>query len=320
MTFAGSRLNSPDQCPSHAPRPCHFYFVFGQKVSSQINVIFQSSIKYSSPTVWYSTDQTNNTKIDADSRFFTLISWITSRYVYYGYLDNLDPDTTYYVKVGDASNSASESAVRKVKTGPIDNQPFTFAVGGDVGCEWPYPTLSSQQVAKREVLFLALGGDIAYANGLPGCYQRWDTLLWMFEESLITPSGYTIPFVTCIGNHEAGVPWGSYDKKTAPYYFTYLPSEPFNGRNPEDLSSYRYHLIGNETVLYALDSEITLTSESQVNWLSDLMGNTHAHLPNKLALYHVPLFPGSRSITTLPIGHLRDIWLPLFEVSVKNCI
>jgi len=161
---------------------------------------------------------------------------------------------------------------------------------------------------------LALGGDIAYANGLPGCYQRWDQLFWMWERTLITPSGYTIPFICAIGNHEAGVPWGSYDKRTAPYYFTYLPWEPLLGRNPEDLSSYHYHIIGNNTVLYALDSEITLTSEAQVPWLVQLMGTDHAALPNKLALYHVPLYPGARTPATLPIPHLRDVWVPVFDM------
>jgi hypothetical protein len=199
------------------------------------------------------------------------------------------------------------------KTGPASGA-FTFAVGGDVGCEWPYPELTSQQVATREILFLALGGDISYGNGLPGCYQRWDQLLSMWDRTLITPSGLTIPFIFAIGNHEAGVAWGSFDKKTAPYYFDYLPYEPINNaRQPDSLLSYHYHIISNSTVLYSLDSDITLSSSAQVSWLTNLMGGVHSEIPNKLALYHIPLYPGSRTLQTLPIPSLRETWLPVFD-------
>jgi len=237
----------------------------------------------------------------------------TYRYLYYGYLENLNPDTTYWVYVGDSMNPASYSDIKKFRTGPADGTNFTFAIGGDVGCEDPYPEMTSTQVAKKDVLFVAIGGDIAYANGMPGCYWRWDKLLWMWDRTLVSPSNFTIPFLFAIGNHEAGVAWGSYNKKTAPYFFNFLPHEPINGRDPEALDSFHYHLIGNNTVLYSLDSEIIVSSDDQVAWISGLMGGDHAALPNKLAMYHVPLYPGSRAITDLPIPHLRDIWLPLFD-------
>jgi len=248
----------------------------------------------------------------AEARTFNLISYFTYRYLYYASLDNLQPDTIYYLQVGDTTNSNSFTTIKRFKTGPTTGN-FSFAVGGDIGCEWPYPELSSQLVASREILFLALGGDIDYGNGLPGCYQRWDQLLLMWERTLITPSGLTIPFIFAIGNHEAGVAWGSYNKKTAPYYFNYLPFERINGRDPENLLSYHYHIISNSTVLYSLDSDITLSAQSQIGWLSSLMGGDHAAIPNKLALYHVPLYPGSRTLQTLPIPGLRESWTSVFD-------
>jgi hypothetical protein len=312
-SFVGSRLGIPDTCKAYSPKPCHFYILMGLNVSSQIVVVYQSYIEYKSPVLYFSDDGSTFDQVPAESRYFSHISPFTYRYLYYSSLDNLMPSSTYYLQVGDSMDPTTLSDIKKIRTGPSDNSPFTFAVGGDVGCEFPYPEMTTQEVAKREVLFLALGGDIAYGNGLAGCYNRWDNLLWMWEKYLITPSNYTIPFIMSIGNHEAGVAWGSYDKTTAPYYFNYLPFEAVNGRDPETLDSIHYHLIGNSTVFYALDSEITLHSEDQVTWLSDLMGGDHALLPNKLAIYHVPLYPGSRSITTDPIPNLRTNWMPVFD-------
>jgi len=163
------------------------------------------------------------------------------------------------------------------------------------------------------IFIFALGGDISYGNGMPGCYQRWDKLLWMWEKTLVTPSGLTVPFICAIGNHEAGVAWGSFNKKTAPYYFYYLPFEPITNRDPFDLLSYHYHIISNSTVLYSLDSDITLSSDSQIDWLSNLMGGVHQSIPNKLAIYHVPLYPGSRTLLTNPIPSLRKSWTPVFD-------
>jgi len=313
MSFVGSRLNSPDLCTTYAPKPFHFYLLFGTNVSSQISAIFQASVSYGNPVLWYSTDGITFLTSSAETNYFQLIAPFTTRYLYYAFLDNLTPGTTYYVKAGDLSNPNSQSPVLKFRTGPMYNEPYEFAVGGDVGCEFPYPEMTSQQVATREILFLALGGDVAYANGLPGCYQRWDKLLWMWERTLITPNNYTIPFIFAIGNHEAGVAWGSYSKATAPYYFNYLPWEAVNGRNPEELDSFHYHVIGNSTVLYSLDSEITLSAPAQVGWLTSLMGGAHANLPNKLAIYHVPMYPGSRAPTDDPIPYLRESWLSVFD-------
>uniref|UniRef100_A0A6B2L8A7 Purple acid phosphatase N-terminal domain-containing protein n=1 Tax=Arcella intermedia TaxID=1963864 RepID=A0A6B2L8A7_9EUKA len=209
VTFAGSRLGTPDKCPSYAPAPCHVYLTLGKDISKNINVIFHSMNHYAHPIVYYgllNTTQINSNNfmnMTAADYPLDFISQFSKRWVYYAYLDNLLPDQTYYYLVGDAGDPATYSTLKKFRTG-ITGGSYKFASGGDVGVEWPYPTMTTQQVAARDPLFLVLGGDIAYANGLPGCYQRWDDLMWMFQNSLVTADGRSIPLIVSIGNHEAG--------------------------------------------------------------------------------------------------------------------
>jgi hypothetical protein len=53
---------------------------------------------------------------------------------------------------------------------------------------------------EHKILFI-----LNFESGIPGCYRRWDAVLDWLEEGLVTPSGYTIPIITAIGNHEAGM-------------------------------------------------------------------------------------------------------------------
>lgn len=61
-----------------------------------------------------------------------------------------------------------------------------------------------KSAASYEPYFAAIGGDLTYDNGYLGCYPRVDTWLSYWQDEMVTPSGYTVPLITAIGNHEAG--------------------------------------------------------------------------------------------------------------------
>src|SRR5699024_11201494 len=61
-----------------------------------------------------------------------------------------------------------------------------------------------QHAASYEPYFAMVGGDLAYANNMPGCYLRWDQWLYNWGKYMVTPSGFLLPMISAIGNHESG--------------------------------------------------------------------------------------------------------------------
>jgi hypothetical protein len=59
-----------------------------------------------------------------------------------------------------------------------------------------------KQIGEQDPAFLIIGGDLAYHNGDPNCYKRFDYVMRELQE-IRSPSGHMIPLLTCIGNHEA---------------------------------------------------------------------------------------------------------------------
>ena len=63
--------------------------------------------------------------------------------------------------------------------------------------------ITSATVA-QEPLFVVIGGDLAYDNGMPSCYRCWDQYLTGWESRMVTPQGFTVPLLTVVGNHDVG--------------------------------------------------------------------------------------------------------------------
>ncbi len=64
------------------------------------------------------------------------------------------------------------------------------------------------------------GGDTAYENGFVNCLHTWDGWFYRWEHLMVTPMGFTVPFVMAIGNHESG--GFSRPRSDVPYYFKYF--------------------------------------------------------------------------------------------------
>ncbi len=44
-----------------------------------------------------------------------------------------------------------------------------------------------------------LGGDLAYENSIPACYERMDDFIDMYQTEMLNPAGELIPFLSAIG-------------------------------------------------------------------------------------------------------------------------
>ena len=229
------------------------------------------------------------------------------RWVYYGELSGLEPDTTYHFVAGDLADPASYTAAHKFRTAPLD-QSFSFASGGDLGISPNAKTLL-QIAASLEPLYISLGGDLAYANAMKPCYPRWDAWLDMYEKAAKTPSGYTVPILTSVGNHEAG----GFDQPLShlPFYTRYFVQESLNGRLPQDLPTYNTKYIGNQLML-SLDSSVITSPEDQVSFISAELSKAPPGTL-KTAMYHAPGYPSIRSFTNSQSKSIRKHFVPTFD-------
>jgi hypothetical protein len=234
------------------------------------------------------------------------------RYQCWADLIGLLSNSTYYYSPMIMSDYMNISAGNfKFRTGPslLSNHSFSFIEGGDVA-------LSREQVAllkyasKLEPLFFIIGGDIAYENGDPNCYRKWDQFFNDWNEYMITPNGYSVPLLTCIGNHEASgfnVP-RSYDA----YYIRLFPHQTgLQSIDPQSRKLYHRHKIGSQTGIVLLDSSVHTSISDQTGWLKSTL-NDMSSLRNKFVAYHVPVYGSKQSI--LEIGSQQQSqWIPLFD-------
>ena len=289
--------------------PCHTYLTFNTNASTDVIVHFHSTKLYVNPRVHFGTSSgaANYTNIVIASSHKVDIE--VSRYVYYGFLHSLTPDTTYYFTVGDGDVVTGDTfiAEKKFRTAPVVGD-FNWITGGDIGAQPASVTLMTN-AANKEPLFMAIGGDLAYANGIRACYQRWDKFLSNLESSAVTPLGYTVPFVMAPGNHEAGG-WGQ-PAKNMRFYNRYFVHENLAGRAASALPLHHVHYIANQ-VLIALDSNVVETPASQVNWLRNVMQSAN-NGSVKMAMYHAPGYPSFRPLSDPQSTGVRTYFVPVFE-------
>ena len=225
----------------------------------------------------------------------------------------LEPGAGYDFEV--LFDGRSAGPVRSFRTVPLQG-PVRIAAGGDVGAE-PLSLALLTEAARQSPHLLAIGGDLAYANGLVSRWPRWRTWLEYVTEALVTPEGHTVPMVLSIGNHEVnvgregGVPASSPPEQKAPFYFALFGQNQEGGRFPEDGGATHFRRgLGSVGALYVLDSGHLVSHEAQASWLAERM-EADADLPNRLAVYHVPLYPAHRSYEGSAEG--RAAWEEVFH-------
>jgi hypothetical protein len=224
------------------------------------------------------------------------------RVVHVAPLTHLRPDTVYWFVAGDATSGFRRE--RSFRTLPADDSPIDFVAGGDMSIGWQ-PRFSSWRAARTQPRFALLGGDLAYCDGMPEGYERWQRWFDDWDVSMRTSEGHLIPIVAAVGNHDRrrsnDAPPGV---DPAPFFNGFFYQDPA-GR------SYFSRRFGARAALSVLDTgHLTPHGGAQRDWLAAEL-REHAEIPVRFALYHVALFPAARPLVVeSDPGHA---WLPLFD-------
>lgn len=117
-----------------------------------------------------------------------------------------------------------------------------------------------------------------------------------------------------IGNHEAGG-W-SQPRYHVGLYLRYFPHQlGLQGLDPQQRPLYHYHKLANHTAIVVLDSGIVEPINGiQLEWLKDaLQKASQAGFKNRLAYYHLAMYPAVTFRHQQMSEALQSAWAPVFE-------
>ncbi|MEM7262376.1 MAG: PA14 domain-containing protein [Planctomycetota bacterium] len=210
-------------------------------------------------------------------------------------IDALEPDTVYEIRRADVRDPL------RFRTAALNPTRLSFAVGGDAG-----PSEASRRVctqaARRSPLFAVIGGDIAYGNGRDP--QKWIDFLRLWNETMVTPDGLSIPLLVSIGNHEVDgkKPFG---REAAPFFYALFPQFAERGYTTIEFGGFASFLF--------LDSQHTTPiGGEQAEWIDRELAKRR-NVPHLFAVYHVPAFPSVRSFSSVASARVREFWVPRFD-------
>eukprot|EP01080_Neovahlkampfia_damariscottae_P003058 gene3058-5228_t len=295
---------------------CHTYFTVPEDLSSSIIVNFQIETQFAPKNTFvkYSTvsfDHLHEGKKKFSNNYHMSEIRDESRFQSWFDMKNLTSNTTYYVSVGFQNflnHEIHSKQLFKIRTGNLEEKNINFIAGGDM--EWSHNGINlAKLAAKTEPLFMFIGGDIAYANGVRNCYRRWDYWFSEWNKYMITPNGYSIPILSSIGNHEAG----SFQRsiENVPFYLNYFPHSLNLNYNNRVL--YHFHIFSKHFQFLSLDSYIVepKTGTNQIAWMNQIFKTNK----NKKTIvgYHSSLYP-SQSDLSWNKELLINKWGPIFDL------
>ncbi len=195
--------------------------------------------------------------------------------------------------------------IHRFRTLPLSlEKPINFVTGGDLYHNSGFMIPTTREAAKVSPYFVVMGGDWAYADGDPGKVDRWFRLFEIWQQHMVTPSGYMVPFVPVIGNHEVQGGFNQTAEK-APLYFTFFDKPEKRAYYTLDVSNYLSFLL--------LDSNHTNPiSGEQTDWLTVQLFQRNG-IPHVFPAYHVPAWPAFRPFDYHHSRQVRMHWVPLFE-------
>lgn len=212
-------------------------------------------------------------------------------------LTSLTPDTEYSFRIG------NHSKIYHFQTAPDTlEEPLHFVIGGDVYENIKRFRRMSKTVLEHQPRFIVLGGNIAYALSAPpfkaSAMRRWLAFFKDWTESMISESGYIIPFVVTPGNHDIAP-----DKYELFFTFFAFPKKQL----------YRTLEFGDYLTLILLDTGHFQPIEGrQTHWLEKTLA-AHAHVPYRFAVYHEAGYPSYYPYYGTIPKKIRKYWAPLFE-------
>lgn len=279
--------------------PRHVYLTWQGDTSRTITVNYQTLEPTESSTVYFDTKPRHGRhgeyRYTAKGSAHQIQGLADERKIHWVELSGLAPGKTYYFIAGDPQRGFT--AERRFHTVAAGSQRVRLVVGGDMGVG-PDCAELLRESAKMSPDFGVVGGDLAYANDALANYAKWDAWLDHWETNMVTPAGDTIPMVLAIGNHEVG-------NGAANFYLRYFAQ---NGER-----TYYTRTFGKTVVMFLLDSgHLSPPGGEQAAWLDAQLG-LHRDVPNKFAVYHVPLYPSVRAFEGGGSAAGRKAWLPLFD-------
>jgi acid phosphatase type 7 len=227
-------------------------------------------------------------------------------------VQGLEPDTVYLFDFGD------DSPVFRFRTMPESaDEPIFFLAGGDVRHSQSMMAGTTGQAMRHSPAFIALGGDLAYANGDPGSVGRWYEWFEVVRTGLVSGEGRVIPILAAPGNHEVQGGYhtnaSGYEQtdawraEIAPFYYELFafPGQP--GYQVLDFGDYMSFVL--------LDTHHTNPIPgAQTEWLAQVL-EERRQVPHVFPIYHVPAYPSHRSYGGGVSGLVRQHFVPLFEAS-----
>nr|MCU0625971.1 metallophosphoesterase family protein [Gemmatimonadaceae bacterium] len=207
-------------------------------------------------------------------------------------LTGLRPDATYRVRV------AGRTYTYRTMPARLD-RPIVFAEGGDTQPDNATFGATNRMVARHDVAFAVIGGDLAYSNGDPRLVAREERWFETVSRTLVTDEGRLIPVIAGIGNHEV---FSARDTSAA---FAEMVAR--TGVRSGDATYYRaLHAhardrqhgvidVGDYLSLVLLNTGHTMPiAGEQTEWLRATLAARRA-VPHLFPVYHVPAYPSVRA-------------------------
>ena len=319
-------LTLPDACPEGVP--CHIYLTLPEDSAHNVFLNCHTATSQTRVSVHYGLQP--DLLINAvGMKGFELkgLERKGDRMVHSVLLGNLTANTQYYFSL--EYEAGVFSPVHWFQTLPEAGSevPVVFISGGDAG-NTPQAYTMTQRAGEQNPAVAFVGGDIAYDDNLPACYQAWDLFLDQWYNYMTSSGGRLVPMVLTVGNHDVGQDSQSYRNVTVspagPPYFTYFPQHfPRDSQGniiydvPEfaDRRSYFYHHLGN-AVMLSLDSAYVVSMDGeQLDWLESTMAELAPIYPVRFVTYHVPLYPSSPSMDMSIVPEALGVkyWVPIFD-------
>ncbi|KAL9643201.1 hypothetical protein ABK040_001689 [Willaertia magna] len=264
-------------------------------ITTDISFIPPYNVTANSPT---SIDDNPKFKVVNSTCFRLFNIYSENRWQCWTDLIDLSPNTTYYVRSAflryepEITELIFDSIIHKVRTAPESikgNEEIVFVEGGDL--EWNSDTMKLSETISQKVepLFAVIAGDVAYENGYRYCYRRFDNWFVNWNNHMKTASGYSVPILTSIGNHEAGNFLKSRDYDA--FYIRYFPHQTgLQNIDPQKRDVFHYHLIGDNSIIVILDSVVHTMPLEQVDFINKTF-EQFSYVKNKMVAYHAPMYP-----------------------------
>lgn len=234
----------------------------------------------------------------------------SERHVRRARITGLRPGTTYRVRFGERTYTYRTMPARL-------DAPITFAAGGDTRADDSTFGATNRMVARHDVAFALVGGDLAYSNGDPRLVALEEKWFETVSRTLVTATGRLIPVIAAIGNHEV------FSNRDTSEAFRAMMAR--TGVRYGDATYYRVlhaharerqHAVmdvGDYLSLVLLNTGHTMDiAGPQADWLRTTL-EARRSVPHLFPIYHVPGYPSVRAFEASNSTAVREHWSPLFE-------